>query len=64
MSDNPNYVWNGQNININTDLDNDLEYNDLWELWKNIVISVKTAKANITRLQNMSKREQKTHYKH
>ena len=57
MSDNPNYVWNGQNININTDLDNDLEYNDLWELWKNIVISVKTANANITRLQNMLKKE-------
>ena len=57
MSDNPNYVWNGQNININTDLDNDLEYNDLWELWKNIVISVKTANANITRLQNMFKKE-------
>ena len=45
-------------------LDDNLEYNDLWEPWKNIVISVKTAKANITRLQNMSKREQKTHYKH
>ena len=57
MSGNPNYVWNGQNININTDLDDDLEYNDLWELWKNIVISVKTANANITRLQNMFKKE-------
>ena len=57
MSDNPNYVWNGQNININTDLDNDLEYNDLWELWKNIIISVKTANANMTRLQNMLKKE-------
>ena len=57
MSGNPNYVWNGQNININTDLEDDLEYNDLWELWKNIVISVKTANANITRLQNMLKKE-------
>ena len=57
MSDNLNCVWNGQNNNINIDLDDDLEYNDLWELWKNIIISVKTAKANITRLQNMLKRE-------
>ena len=40
-------------------LDDDLEYNDLWEPWKNIITSVKTTKANITRLQNMLKREQK-----
>ena len=57
MSDNLNCVWNGQNNNINIDLDDDLEYNDLWELWKNIIISVKTANANMTRLQNMLKKE-------
>ena len=59
MPDNPNCVWNGQNNNINTDLNDDLGYNDLWEPWKHIIISVKTATANITRLQNMLKREQK-----
>ena len=52
-------VWDG---NSQTEQDNGeaLDYNDLWEPWKNIIISLKTATANITHLQKIVRRKNKS----
>ena len=41
-----NCVWDG-NSQTEQDNDDELDYNDLWEPWKNIIVSLKTATANI-----------------
>ena len=50
MSD-TNFVWDGN------DPDDELGYNKLWEPWKNIIINIKTATANITHLQRLARRK-------
>ena len=51
-----NCVWDG---NSQTDQNNsdELDYNDIWEPWKNIVVSQKTATANIAKLQKIARRK-------
>ena len=34
--------------------DDELDYNNLWEPWKNIIVSAKTATANISHLQKIA----------
>ena len=53
-----NCVWDG---NSQTEQDNgdELDYNDLWEPWKNIIVSLKTATANISHLQKIARRKNK-----
>ena len=53
-----NCVWDG-NSQTETKYDDELDYNNLWEPWKNIIISVKTATANISHLQKIAKRKNK-----
>ena len=62
MSDNTNFIWDGNSQTIHGDPYDELGYNDLWEPWKNIIISVKTATANITHLQRLAKWK-RTHIK-
>ena len=47
-----NCVWDG-NSQTEQVYDDELDYNNLWEPWKNIV-SVKTATANISHLQKIA----------
>ena len=47
------------NSQTETKYDDELDYNNLWEPWKNIIISVKTATANISHLQKLAKRKNK-----
>ena len=51
-------VWDG---NSQTELvyDDELDYNNLWEPWKNTIVSVKTATTNISHLQKIAKRKNK-----
>ena len=58
MSDHTNYIWDGNSNLTDSNPDDELGYNDLWESWKNIIISVKTGTANITYLQRLAKRKQ------
>ena len=58
MSDHTNYIWDGNSTLTDSNPDDELGYNDLWESWKNIIISVKTGTANITYLQRLAKRKQ------
>ena len=53
-----NCVWDG---NSQTEQDNgdELDYNSLWEPWKNIIVSVKTVTANISHLQKIARRKNK-----
>ena len=51
-----NCVWDG-NSQTTTTYDDELDYNNLWEPWKNIIISIKTATANISHLQKIAKRK-------
>ena len=53
-----NCVWDG-NSQTETKYDDELDYNNLWEPWKNIIISVETATANISHLQKIAKRKNK-----
>ena len=53
-----NCVWDG-NSQTETKYDDELDYNNLWEPWKNI-ISVKTATANNSHLQKIAKKEKQT----
>ena len=52
-----NCVWDG---NSQTEQDNGdgFDFNDIWEPWKNIIVSQKTATANITKLQQLARRKQ------
>ena len=52
-----NYVWDGNSQTDQVDNTDKLDYNNLWEQWKNIIISVKTATANITHLQRIAQRK-------
>ena len=54
-----NCVWDG-NSQTTTKYDDELDHNNLWEPWKNIIISVKTATANISHLQKIAKRKKIT----
>ena len=54
-----NCVWDS-NSQTTTKYDDELDYNNLWEPWKNIIISVKTATANISHLQKIAKRKKIT----
>ena len=47
----------GWDDNSPPNLDDELTYNDIWEPWKNIIISVKTATANISHLQRLARRK-------
>ena len=47
------YVWDSCNNTLHSDNDEDLGYNDLYEPWLNVILSVETATANITRMQKM-----------
>ena len=49
-----NCVWDD---NSPPNLDDELTYNDIWEPWKNIIISVKTSTANISHLQRLARRK-------
>ena len=53
-----NCVWDG-NSQTEHVYDDKLDYNNLWEPWKNIIVSVKTATANISHLQKIAKRKNK-----
>ena len=53
-----NCVWDG-NSQIEQDNGDELDYNDLWEPWKNIIVSLKTATANISHLQKIARRKNK-----
>ena len=50
-----NYIWDGNSQTDQADCTDELDYNNLWEPWKNIIISVKTATANITHLQQIAR---------
>ena len=52
-----NYVCDGNSEIDQVDSTDELNYNDLWEPWRNIIISVKTAMANITHLQRIARRK-------
>lgn len=53
-------MWDS-NSQTTTKYDDELDYNNLWEPWKNIIISVKTATANISHhLQKIAKRKKIT----
>ena len=54
-----NYVWDGNSQNDQVDNTDELDYNNLWEQWKNIIISVKTATANIIHLQRIGAKTNK-----
>ena len=56
MSD-TNFVWDGNNQTTHSDPVDELGYNELWEPWKNIIINIKTATANITHLQRLARRK-------
>ena len=62
MSDNTNFIWDGNSQTIHGDPYDELGYKDLCESWKNIVISLKTTTANITHLQWLAKWK-RTHIK-
>lgn len=49
-----NCLWDG---NSQPNPNDDITYNDLWEPWKNIIVSVKTATANISHLQRLATRK-------
>ena len=49
-----NCFWDG---NSQPNPNDDITYNDLWEPWKNIIVSVKTATANISHLQRLARRK-------
>lgn len=53
-----NCVWDS-NSQTEQVYDDELDYNNLWEPWKNIIVSVKTATAYITHLQKIAKRKNK-----
>ena len=53
-----NCIWDG-NSQIEQDNGDELDYNDLWEPWKNIIVSLKTATANISHLQKITRRKNK-----
>lgn len=57
--DQPTCIWDGTNTSLNSDNNDDLGYNDLYEPWKNIIVSVETATANIGRIQNTLRKENK-----
>lgn len=49
-----NCLWDG---NSQPNPNDDITYNNLWEPWKNIIVSVKTATANISHLQRLATRK-------
>ena len=51
------YIWDGNSQTDQADRTDELDYNNLCEPWKNIIISVKTATANITHLQRIARRK-------
>ena len=55
-----NCIWDGNSQPDPIDSTDELAYNDIWEPWKNIVISVKTATANISYLQRLARRKNVT----
>lgn len=56
MSDNEQTcVWDGFSYIRQSNNEDDLRYNDLYEPWQNIILSVKTAMANISKIQRMFK---------
>ena len=53
-------MWDGQNHRLHSDANNDdLGFNNLYEPWRSIIVSVKTATANITKIQNQLRRERR-----
>ena len=53
-------MWDGQNHRLHSDANNDnLGINNLYEPWRNIIVSVKTATVNITKIQNQLRRERR-----
>ena len=52
-----NCVWDG-NSQTEQNNNDESDYNDIWEPWKNIIVSQKTATANITKLQKLARRKQ------
>ena len=55
MSDKPiQCIWDSKNNTLHSD-NNDLGYNDLHEPWQNVIISVKTATANLIKIQKTLK---------
>ena len=53
-------VWDGSNNTLHYDNDDNLGYNDLYEPWLNVILSVKTATANINKTQKLLRQERKS----
>ena len=53
-------VWDGSNNTLHYDNDGNLGYNDLYKPWLNVILSVKTATANINKTQKLLRQERKS----